>query len=78
MRLVAVLRVGVFCFGFLGVLCEFNRLGLLDWIFRVIAGFGGFGWDATASGRLSWLERGGHCFEPIRKPSGLSQNQALF
>ncbi len=33
---------------------------------------------ATASGRLSWLERGGHCFEPIRKRRGLSQNQALF
>ncbi len=40
--------------------------------------FGGFGGDATASGRLSWLERGGHCFEPIRKDRGLSQNQALF
>ena len=25
---------------------------------------GGFGGDATASGRLLWLERGGHCFEP--------------
>ncbi len=44
----------------------------------LIAGVGGFGGDATASGRLSWLERGGHCFEPIRKPGGLSQNQALF
>ncbi len=38
----------------------------------------GWGGDATASGRLSWLERGGHCFEPIRKVRGLSQNQALF
>ncbi len=44
----------------------------------LIAGVVGLGGDATASGRLSWLERGGHCFEPIRKPGGLSQNQALF
>ncbi|MFC6314503.1 hypothetical protein ACFQHW_02850 [Lapidilactobacillus achengensis] len=27
----------------------------------------GFGVDATASGRLSWLERGGHRLKPIPK-----------
>ncbi len=27
----------------------------------------GFGGDATASGRLSWLERGGHRLKPIPK-----------
>ncbi len=43
-----------------------------------MAGVGGFGVDATASGRLSWLERGGHRLKPIRKPSGLSSNRALF
>ncbi len=42
---------------------------------QVVVGFGG---DATASGRLSWLERGGHRLKPIRKPSGLSSNRALF
>ena len=47
-------------------------------VLRMIAGVLGLDGYATASGRLSWLERGGHCFEPIRKERGLSQNQALF
>ena len=46
-------------------------------IFRLIASVGGFSGDATASGRLSWLERSGRCFEPIRKVRGLSQNQVF-
>ncbi|MFC6314407.1 hypothetical protein ACFQHW_02355 [Lapidilactobacillus achengensis] len=30
----------------------------------LIAGMPGLDGDATASGRLLWLERSGHCFEP--------------
>ncbi len=45
---------------------------------RLIADGLGLDVDATASGRLSWLERSGHRLKPIRKPSGLSSNRALF
>ncbi len=38
----------------------------------LIAGVSATGWDCCCG-----LERGGHCFEPIRKKRGLSQNQAL-
>ncbi|MFC6315749.1 hypothetical protein ACFQHW_09260 [Lapidilactobacillus achengensis] len=44
---------------------------------RLIAGVVGFDVDATASGRLLWLERGGRRLKPIRKTGGLSSNRAL-
>ncbi len=44
----------------------------------LIAGVDGDSVDATASGRLSWLERGGRRLKPIRKVRGLSSNRALF
>ncbi len=51
-----------------------------DWFLnlRLIAGVRGLDVDATASGRLSWLERGGRRLKPIRKVRGLSSNRALF
>ena len=55
---------------------ERNRV--LFMIFRLVAGVVGLVGDATASGRLSWLERGGHRLKPIRKVRGLSSNRALF
>ncbi len=44
---------------------ERNRV--LFMIFRLVAGVVGLVGDATASGRLSWLERGGHRLKPIPK-----------
>ena len=62
--------------GLAGVAHERNWL--LFVLFRMNAGLVGLDVDATASGRLSWLERGGHRLKPIRKPGGLSSNRALF
>ncbi len=60
MRLVVVIRVGVFCFGFClsgTTLSDFSRN----------CRSGGFGWDATGWDCCCGLERGGHRLKQIPK-----------
>ncbi|WP_461218749.1 hypothetical protein [Lapidilactobacillus salsurivasis] len=62
-RLGLLLRTGTWWASF-----EIDRERLVPILDRPLdRGFAGLGGDATASGRLSWLERGGHRLKPIPK-----------
>ncbi|MFC6315716.1 hypothetical protein ACFQHW_09095 [Lapidilactobacillus achengensis] len=72
-----VLRARGQTIAFFGVVRQHQLIPKVRALLLNLCLMSGFRRDATASGRLSWLERGGRCFEPTRKVRGLSQNQVF-